>query len=180
MKGLLYQKITVSTHLRESKTVSESEFHTVDSGFLVLDSGFCQWNLDSGFQSLVGFWNPQAVVQIPKPRIPDSNQRFPGFSYMGRKIAGNCPYSQRDASLVKENTLIYSYYYLHSMVGRTLRCQHLFSFLMSKAEPNKKVMRIKISIPFIYLQHSPHCMHDRELKQRRPRQRERQETIGLR
>ena len=38
----------------------------------------------------------------------------------------------------------------------------------------------KISIPFIYLQHSPHCMHNRELKQRRQRRRERQETIGLR
>ena len=66
------------------------------------------------------------------------------------------------------------------MVGRTLRCQHLFSFLMSNAEPNKKVMRNKISIPFIYLLHSPHCMHNRELKQRRRRQLERQETIGLR
>lgn len=40
------------------------------------------------------------------------------------------------------------------MVGRTLRCQHLFSFLMSNAEPNKKVTRFKISTPFIYLLHS--------------------------
>lgn len=40
------------------------------------------------------------------------------------------------------------------MVGCTLRCQHLFSFLMSNAEPNKKVMRFKISTPFIYLLHS--------------------------
>ena len=87
--------------------------------------------------------------------------------------------SKRRESCVGEK-MIYSYYYLHSMVGRTLRCQHLFSFLMSNAEPNKKVMRNKISIPFIYLQHSPHCMHNRELKQRRQRQRERQETIGLR
>ena len=31
-----------------------------------------QWNLDSGFQSLVGFRIPSAVFQIPKPRIPHS------------------------------------------------------------------------------------------------------------
>ena len=42
------------------------------SGFEVLDSSICQWNLDSGYQSLVGFRIPWAVFQIPKPRIPDS------------------------------------------------------------------------------------------------------------
>ena len=30
----------------------------------------CRWNLDSGFQSLVGFRIPWAVVRISKPRIP--------------------------------------------------------------------------------------------------------------
>ena len=36
----------------------DSGFHTVDSGFQVLDSSICQWNLDSGFQSLLVFQIP--------------------------------------------------------------------------------------------------------------------------
>ena len=45
----------------------------------ILDSILCQWNLDSGFQSLVGFRIHWAVFTIPKPRIPDSRIRnFPG------------------------------------------------------------------------------------------------------
>ena len=61
-----------SPHVRESKTVLDSGFHITDSGFQVLDSNLCQWNLDSGFQSQVGFRILWAVFQIPKPRIPDS------------------------------------------------------------------------------------------------------------
>ena len=70
----------------ESKTVLDSGFHVVDSRFQVLDSSLCQWNLDSGFQSLVGFRIPWAVFRIPKPGIPDSISKiFPvsGFSYVG-------------------------------------------------------------------------------------------------
>ena len=42
-----------------------------------MDSSLCQWNLDSGFHSFVGF-------RIPKPRILDSTS-IPesGFPYMG-------------------------------------------------------------------------------------------------
>ena len=61
-----------SPHVRESRAVLNSEIHAEDSGFQVLDSPICQWNLDSGFQSLVGFRIPRAVFRIPKPRIPDS------------------------------------------------------------------------------------------------------------
>ena len=61
-----------SPHVRESRAVLNSEIHAEDSGFHVLDSPICQWNLDSGFQSLVGFRIPWAVFRIPKPRIPDS------------------------------------------------------------------------------------------------------------
>ena len=43
---------------RESKTVLDSGFHTVDSRFQVLDSSLCKWNLHSGFQSLMGFRIP--------------------------------------------------------------------------------------------------------------------------
>ena len=59
-----------------------------------MDSGLCQQNLNSGFQSLVGFRIPRAVFGIQKPRIPDSTskilldsgfhkQKFPGFRNPG-------------------------------------------------------------------------------------------------
>ena len=52
-----------------------------------LDSTLCHWNLDTGFQSLVGFRIPSAVFRIPKPRtsnstsknFPDSRIRIPYF-----------------------------------------------------------------------------------------------------
>ena len=80
----------VSPHVRESKTVLDSGFHAVDFGFQLLDSSLCRWNLDSGFQSLVGFRIPWPEFQIPKRRIPDSptqispdsephKQKYPGF-----------------------------------------------------------------------------------------------------
>ena len=58
-------------HGRESKTVLDSGFHLVYSGFPLLDSSLCLWNLDSGFQSSMGFRIRWAVFQIPKPRILD-------------------------------------------------------------------------------------------------------------
>ena len=66
----------VSSHVRESRTVLDSGFHAVDSGFQLLDSlDLCQWNLDSGFQLLVGFRIPTAVFRIPWLRIPDSTSK---------------------------------------------------------------------------------------------------------
>ena len=55
------QKTSVSPRVRYFKTVSDSEFHTVDSGSQAMDSGFLvlQWNLDSRFHSI-------AVLQIPR------------------------------------------------------------------------------------------------------------------
>ena len=61
-----------STH---EQKVLDSGLHAVDSGFQVLDSSFCRWNLNSGFQSLVEFRTPYAVFQIPKPRILDSTKQ---------------------------------------------------------------------------------------------------------
>ena len=73
-------------HIRESRTVLDSGFHAVDSGFQVLDSSLCQWNVDSGFQSLVGFPIPWAVLRIPKPMVPDSvSKHFPDFFTWGGK-----------------------------------------------------------------------------------------------
>ena len=55
-----------------------------DFGFQVLDSSICQLNLDSGFQSLVGFRILWAVLQIPKHRISDSTSK--NFSDSGIRI----------------------------------------------------------------------------------------------
>ena len=67
--------------IRESRTVLDSGFHAVDSGFQLLDSSLCQWNLDSGFHSLVGFRIP-CLSCIPDSKTQDSRfnkQTFPGF-----------------------------------------------------------------------------------------------------
>ena len=45
-------------HVREPKTVLDSGFYAVDSGFQVLDFSLCQRNSDSEFHSLVGFRIP--------------------------------------------------------------------------------------------------------------------------
>ena len=59
--------------------ILESTPRIPDSGFQVLDSSLCQWNLDSGFQmrfsAIPASW---AVFWILKPRIPDSTSKnFP-------------------------------------------------------------------------------------------------------
>ena len=59
-----------SPHVRESKKVLDSGFHTVDSWFQVLYSSLFQWNLDSGFQSLVVFRIPWAVLRIHTQKFP--------------------------------------------------------------------------------------------------------------
>ena len=49
-----------------------------DSRFQLLDSSLIQWNLDSGFQSLVGFQIHWDAFWIPKHRILDStSENFP-------------------------------------------------------------------------------------------------------
>ena len=42
----------------------------------------CQWNLDSGFQSLAGLLISCAGFRIPKPRIPDfTNKTFRDYGF---------------------------------------------------------------------------------------------------
>ena len=53
----------------------DSGFHAVDSGLHVLDSSLFHWNLNFGFQTLVGFWIPWAVLPISKFRIQDSTSK---------------------------------------------------------------------------------------------------------
>ena len=74
--------------------IPRHEFQIPGTGFHIL----CQWNLDSGFQWLVGFRIPWAVFWIQKPRIPDSRvktwfldsafhkQNLPGFRITQAKI----------------------------------------------------------------------------------------------
>ena len=56
-------------NVRESKIVSDSRFHAIDTRFHALNSSLCWWDLDSGLQSLVRF-------QIPKSMILDSTGKI--------------------------------------------------------------------------------------------------------
>ena len=60
----------LSTHVRESKTVLDSGFHAVDSSPGIGFWMFCQWNWESGFQSLVGCLD--SFSRIPNPKAKDS------------------------------------------------------------------------------------------------------------
>ena len=74
-------------HVRVSETVLDSGFQTTDYGFQVLDSSLCEWNVDSWFQSLLGFRILWAVFRIPKPRISDSTRKnFQHSLTWGEKI----------------------------------------------------------------------------------------------
>ena len=58
----------------------------VDSRFYALNSSLCQWNLESGLQSIMRFCIPRAVFRIPKSRIPDSTgKNFPHSFLHGAK-----------------------------------------------------------------------------------------------
>ena len=76
----------LSPDVRGSKTYLG--FWIPRHGFRILGTGIrilCQWNLDSGFQSLVGFQIPWAVFRIPKPRTPDSTANFSKIPNSTRK-----------------------------------------------------------------------------------------------
>ena len=72
LTGFVFKNL--SSHVRESKTALDFGFQVMDSAFQVLDSS-CQWNFDSGFQSLVWFRIYLAIFRIPQIkifRIPES------------------------------------------------------------------------------------------------------------
>ena len=75
------QKTTVSPRVRHFKTVSDSEFHTVDSGSQAMDSGFLvivelgiQIPFNSGIaNSLAEFWIPnRRILDFTSKYFPDS------------------------------------------------------------------------------------------------------------
>ena len=51
--GLFQKKSSNSPHGKESKTVLDSGFHVVESGFQVLHFSLCQWN----YEPFVAWWN---------------------------------------------------------------------------------------------------------------------------
>ena len=61
-KDIPRAQVSFPPHVMESKTVLDSGSQAVDFGFQVVDSSQCQWSLDCGFQSLVGFRIPQAKM----------------------------------------------------------------------------------------------------------------------
>ena len=75
------QKTTVSPRVRYFKTVSNSEFHTVDSGSQAMDSGFLVI-VEIGFQIPFnsGIANSSAEFWILYPRVLDfASKYFPDF-----------------------------------------------------------------------------------------------------
>ena len=89
--------IGLSPCVKEFKTVLDPRFDAVDSGGQVLDSSLCQWNLDSGFQSLVDsgilelfsrFQSPGfRILRVKFSRIPDSKSKnFPDSGLDEAKI----------------------------------------------------------------------------------------------
>ena len=88
----------------------DSEFHAVEFGFQVLDSSLCQWNLDSGFRSLVGYRIPWAVFWIPKPRIPDSiSKLFPDSGFQKKKFPDSgFPWMCRNYNNLIEASMYYA------------------------------------------------------------------------
>ena len=56
--------------VRESKTVLDSGFHTMDSGFQIPDSSLCRWNLGSWIPIFSGI--PDSLSYSPDSKAQDS------------------------------------------------------------------------------------------------------------
>ena len=82
-----------SPHVGKSKIDLDSGFHAEDFGLQVLNSGFFfEWNLDSGFQSLMGFQIPWAVFPVycrfQSPGFQISQAKFPAFRNLNSLTRG--------------------------------------------------------------------------------------------
>ena len=90
-EGKLIIKVTVGflTALSCLQIALCKGIHSVDSGFRVIDSrSLCQWNLDSGFQSLAGLRISWAGLQIPQAKIfSDSYLTWGNTKYIERVVA---------------------------------------------------------------------------------------------
>ena len=126
--------ILQSPYVRKYKGILDSGLHAVDSRFQVLDSSFCQWNLNSGFQSFVGFRILWAVFRIPEPRIPDSTSKiFPDFL-----IWGDCNvhliYNNLNNNMQKRWKRVNSQKQENTFVSLLDHILHLMSVLINKSQ----------------------------------------------
>ena len=67
------------------------------SPFFCVKTSVCQWNLDSGFQSFVGFRIPWGAFPIPKPRIRDftgKNFLDSGIRVLYHRAKNTLPYTE--------------------------------------------------------------------------------------
>ena len=77
-----------SPHVRESKTVLDSGFHAVDSGFQLLDSR--SYTVELGFRIPIVRGIPDSDSCIPDSKAQDSGfhkQKFPRFRILHAKIS---------------------------------------------------------------------------------------------
>ena len=88
-------------HVRDSKIFLDSEFHAVDSGF----------------QSLVGFWIPWAVFRNPKPRIRIPQAKISWIPESGFHEANSLSVLSMFASLI--SSVFSSAVFFHSEKSRT-------------------------------------------------------------
>ena len=77
------------SHVMESKSVLDSGFHVVDSGFRYWIPAFVSGNLDSGFRIPIVIGIPDSlscIFGILRPRIPDSTSKmFPDSGFNKQK-----------------------------------------------------------------------------------------------
>ena len=80
-------------HVGESRTVLDTGFHVVDSGFQVLDFSLCQWNSNSAFQSLAdsGFLELYSGFHkqkfSPSPNSTTKNSENPDSLHVVRRTS---------------------------------------------------------------------------------------------
>ena len=78
----------LSPHVRESKTLLDSGFHAVDSGFQLLDSRY--FSVELGFRIRIVRGIPDSYTCIPDSKAQDSRfhkQKFPRFRIRNAKIS---------------------------------------------------------------------------------------------
>ena len=75
--------LKIRKEIKKNLEILKSWIRIPGTGLLVL----CQWNLDSGFQSLVGVRIRWAVFRIPKAKIPGCTSKISGSWIPNAKIS---------------------------------------------------------------------------------------------